>query len=709
MILLNLEQASMRKISALFVSLIFIISCKTTPEKLGEFEILPIPQKFDVTGVSGLNANDLKFYHSKINPKYTLENDLISRMEQAEKESKAQLHFDIDSSLEIKDQGYIMKIGNDHIKITGKDSVGLFYGFKTLDQLLVDSEEQRVNLPLCTIEDYPLLAYRAIQLDVKHHLEKKEYYYDLIDKLAGYKVNAIILEIEDKLQFKKHPKIASKDAWSIEEWKKLCNYAAQQHIGISPLVQGLGHASFILKHDEYKALRDNVKSDWAFNPLNPKTYEVQFDLYLDAIEATPHGNYLHVGGDEVHTTGRKSGKSALELQLGWLEKVSAFAAEHGRIPIFWDDMPLRQADVYEPMFRPNMTEKEVDSIWAKNEHKLTSFLDQFPKNCVYMRWNYSSPEAYGNTKAMQWFSDNGLQVMGATAGQTRWVLMPQSESNMDNIKSFAVNSINSGLNGLLLTLWDDDSPHFELYTRGIVAFAEYTWSGEKRGKDKIKSAFRQREYSYTMKDSSMAFIDNLEEPVAFWKNALLKGNKRNYLKGMDNPIENGVIDMPNRNKKGEWSIKYKTRLDQAEQVMKGYNSISAKISKMRSSALRNGFNLDVYNQVNKLAHYSPKALLALKAYDEAETPAEELEAVKKLGMLKVEFSLLRGEFEAVYEKTRVLNKPENYILDQDHHVHMANQSLNFDWQFIGEQMFLDKLDKALPNLIYMENAESTLK
>ena len=85
-----------------------------------------------------------------------------------------------------------------------------------------------------------------------------------------------------------------------------------RNIKISPLVQGLGHASFVLKHDIYKDLRDDLNSDWAFNPLDPEVYKLQFDLYLDALEAFPHGDYLHVGGDEVQTTGRKSGKNALE-------------------------------------------------------------------------------------------------------------------------------------------------------------------------------------------------------------------------------------------------------------------------------------------------------------------------------------------------------------------------------------------------------------
>ena len=33
---------------------------------------------------------------------------------------------------------------------------------------------------------------------------------------------------------------------------------------------------------------------------------------------------------------------------------------------------------------------------------------------------------------------------------------------------------------------------------------------------------------------------------------------------------------------------------------------------------------------------------------------------------------------------------EDYILDQDHHNHPANQTINFDWQFLSEILFLKK-------------------
>ena len=671
--------------------ILILSSCNSAIEKPGNFKLLPQPQEFVITGTSELRPVDLQYVFAKEKVELPKLGMILKNIKVTNVPSKAQISYHVDGSSDIKPEGYTLDITNNQIQISAKDRAGLLYAFMTLEQLSEDALEQDVALPLVQIKDYPLLAYRAIQLDMKHHMEKTEYYYQLIDKLASYKVNGIIAEMEDKIKYKRQPLIGSDDALSITEWIKLSDYAMDRNIEISPLIQGLGHSSFVLKLDAYKGLRDDPESDWAYNPLDPKTYEVQFDLYLDAIEATPHGKYLHVGGDEVHTTGRNSGKSALELQLGWLNKVAEFAEEHNRIPIFWDDMPLKQAGVYKAMFNTKLTEQEVDSIWAENEHKLLEFLDLFPKNCIYMRWNYSDSEAIGNDRAMAWFRKNGFQVMGATAGQTRWVLMPQEESNMNNIRAFANTSINNELNGLLLTLWDDDSPHFELYNRGIIAFSEYTWSGEKRSKTDLKSAYRHREFSNTLSDTAYAFIDQLEQPVAFWKNSLLKGNKRNYLKKSENPIEDAVIDFPDKNNKGTWSEKYAKRVEKAKNAMETGKIVASKIKNMQSKAIRNNYTLEVYEQVNKLVQFSSNALLLLNAYDQAQNEEEEMDAMKSIHQLPKEFEVLRRELEVVYSKTRILTKPDNYILDQDHHAHLANQSINFDWQFSAELLFLEKL------------------
>jgi hexosaminidase len=676
-------------------ALMLLSSCEPSGTSTGEFNLLPQPKSMEITGDSDLLPGSIKHYRLADGIKLPVPIEYVKNMEETNTLSEPQVVFRKDADPELGDEEYILKIARDKVTITATKRSGLFYGWMTLQQLMIDAEEQGVPLPLCRIKDSPELKYRAIQIDVKHHLEKREYYYRLMDQLASYKVNAIIAEVEDKLAYERQPLVGSEDALSIEEWKKLSDYAMERNIEISPLVQGLGHASFILKHDEYKDLRDDPESDWAFNPLDPRTYEVQFDLYLDAMAAMPHGKYLHVGGDEVHTTGRGSELSELELQLTWLSKVCAFAEEHDRIPIFWDDMPIKFAGLYSPMFDTRYTREEVDSIWAENEHRLAESLDMFPKNCIYMRWNYSHPEAEGNIKAMEWFSEHGLSVMGATAGQTRWVLMPQSESNMDNIRSFAMTSIEKKIDGLLLTLWDDDSPHFELYMRGILAFAEYSWAGDSRSKEEIKAAYRQREYAHALAGEEYGFVDQLEKMVGWWNASLLQSNQRNGLRKMDNPGEEGVIELPFSGEKGSWTEKHASRLDAATSIVADAEEIAATIAAMKTEANRNQYRLEVYEQVNQLVSFSAEALLVLKAYDTSGDEQEAEEALKAVQLLSEKFVSLKSDMEQVYGETRVLTKPEGYLLDQDHHRHLANQSASFDWQFAAELAFLEKLHQQI--------------
>ncbi|MCH1431032.1 MAG: beta-N-acetylhexosaminidase [Flavobacteriaceae bacterium] len=620
----------------------------------------------------------------------------------------AQLFFSIQPQENQKAESHTLKIEQEKIEIQAQDQAGLFYAFVTLDQLIEDAVNSNTPLPLVTLQDAPKIAFRPIQVDVKHHLEKKSYYYDLIDALAQLKINGIILEIEDKLKYKRRPELASADALSIEEWRALSTYALARNISISPLVQGLGHASFILKHDKNKHLRDDPKSDWAFNPLNPETYALQYDLYLDAMEAFPHGKYLHVGGDEVQTTGRGSGKSALELNLIWLNKVSAFAAEHDRIPIFWDDMPLKQAGLMQPIYNSEMDPATVDSIWEVNEPKLNKFITQFPKNCVYMRWNYHKAESYGNGKAMDWFSSNGFRVMGATAGQTRWTLMPQRESNIDQIRIFAEQSINRNYNGLLLTLWDDDSPHFELYKRGISAFAEYSWGGLKRTIEEFKEVYRHRKFGSEFKGEQYAFIDALDEPVALWTNLFVEaGNHRNALIHKENPIEEQLIDLPDFNKKGDWTKKYSARLEQLEAQKDQLEQAKKTLFKIQNQDAKSEYNLAVYNEVIQLVEYNFELMSQLKAFDTATTPEAEKKALDAIMTTGQTFYSVRAQMETVYSQTRVLNKPEGYLLDQDHHNHPANQTVNFDWQFIGEILMLQKIETHFQSIPYSAEGKKT--
>lgn len=155
--------------------------------------------------------------------------------------------------------------------ISSRIKIGIFYGCQTLEQLLEDSRDFNCAIPEMAITDYPVLAYRAIHFNTKHHLNRMEYYYKAIDWLTRYKINAAIWELENKLRYIRRPRIEAPNAISKEETIALYCYARDRDIDASPLVQGLRHASYILKHhwglreDPQKHLSARTNnSDWMF-------------------------------------------------------------------------------------------------------------------------------------------------------------------------------------------------------------------------------------------------------------------------------------------------------------------------------------------------------------------------------------------------------------------------------------------------------------
>lgn len=289
-----------------FWTLSFLQAQATGADEFKEqFRILPQPQKVELREGKGWPFTFLNAVNLKGTTQKPVLPALLKSLPQVSQSGKGVLLLQIQNLKELpaSPEAYILEIKEEQAIITARDQAGLFYACQTLNQLLEDARDQQIAVPAVKIIDFPELAYRAVHLDLKHHLDAGHYYYQLIDRLAQVKVNAIIVEFEDKLRYRKVPEVGASHAISVEEFAAISNYAQERHIEISPLVQGLGHASFILKHEKFKKLRDNPASDWSFDPLNPATYDLQFALYEDAMAATPNGKYLHIGGDEVGSLG----------------------------------------------------------------------------------------------------------------------------------------------------------------------------------------------------------------------------------------------------------------------------------------------------------------------------------------------------------------------------------------------------------------------
>jgi len=646
----------------LFICLLFPARLLAGPhDPLGPaFALLPAPQRIEPIGGRGLLYRELA----------QVENVLSVR---------------IDSSLDLPSpEGYTLRVAEGRVSIRAKAEAGLFYGLQTLNQLLEDAKDQEIAIPACFITDYPSIAVRAVHIDLKHHIDSAFYYYHIIDVLASIKVNTVFFEFEDKLRYRRAPAVAAPQAISIEEFAALSKYAHDRYIEINPLVQGLGHASFILKHEEYKGLRDDPGSDWAFDPLNPKTYALQFALYEDAIAATPFGKYLHIGGDEVGTLGRsvlakRSGKPAFELQMYWLKKVTDFARAHHRIPIFWDDMVFKLSGLYRTTYDTTMSTDTVAALWKKAGPKLDAGIPLFPAGCIYMRWNYETPEAIGNGLAMDWYATHHLDVMPATSAQQSYAVLQRNHSNFQAIRDFCLLAKAKGLDKMLCTVWDDSSPHFETVWRGLYDFAGFSWKAVDAGEDEVHGAFRHRFFSPALAGREYECRDMLEQAIGFWDTAFLeKGDRESYYPSFQ------LMELPAAGKKGEWSRRYAQKLKGAAAAMESYHLINDRIRRCMELARRNRYALEILDQINQLQGYSANLLLLLNKYDESDGGEEKDRALARIGEWVDGFVPMRTKLEEVFGRTRMMGNPEGYQRDSNLHLHLANGTNNTDWMYYYE-------------------------
>ena len=109
---------------------------------------------------------------------------------------------DIDERL--PDEGYQLRIGPGHLRITAGGEAGAFYAAQTIRQLLPDEAYRAApvpgppwQLPCAEIDDAPALSWRGAHLDVARHFFPKPELLSFIDMLAAHKLNRFHLHLTD--------------------------------------------------------------------------------------------------------------------------------------------------------------------------------------------------------------------------------------------------------------------------------------------------------------------------------------------------------------------------------------------------------------------------------------------------------------------------------------------------------------------------------
>ncbi|ROQ68797.1 hexosaminidase [Streptomyces sp. 840.1] len=227
-------------------------------------------------------------------------------------------------------EGYTLTSGRGAVTISARKPAGLFHGVQTLRQLLparieADSRQKGPwSVAGGSLTDSPRYGYRGAMLDVSRHFfsvaEVKRY----IDQMALYKINTFHLHLSDdqgwRIAIDSWPKLATHGGstevgggtggyYTKSQYKEIVKYAASRYLEVVPEIDMPSHTNAALA--SYAELNcDGVAPplytgiEVGFSSLcagKDVTYDFIDDVIGEMAALTP-GRYLHIGGDEAHST-----------------------------------------------------------------------------------------------------------------------------------------------------------------------------------------------------------------------------------------------------------------------------------------------------------------------------------------------------------------------------------------------------------------------
>ena len=227
-----------------------------------------------------------------------------SQIVKSDKLAKRSVYLKLDSSLK-EAEGYKMVIATDGVIISGQSRTGVFYGTRTLLQML-----RQGDLPCGVIEDAPLYPVRSVLLDVGRKFMPVEEVKDWIRMMGWMKLNELHFHLNDnswgrypgyRLESKKFPGLASKDGhYTFKQIRELQDFAKLRGVVIIPEIDSPGHSLAFTTYRPELAHPELNRSGFGLAYLdlrNPEAIKFMEDIW-DEVCPLFDAPLVHIGTDE---------------------------------------------------------------------------------------------------------------------------------------------------------------------------------------------------------------------------------------------------------------------------------------------------------------------------------------------------------------------------------------------------------------------------
>lgn len=361
-------------------------------------------------------------------------------------------------------QYYTIEILEKQIFIKGNTPQGVFYGVQTLIQLL---DQCGRELPCLTIEDWPDFPNRGIMLDIsRDKIVKLETLYELIERMAGLKMNQLQLYTEHTFAYHNHPIVwAEASPYTGEDILAIDRYCRERYIELVPNQNSFGHMERWLKHPQYEDMAEVIgefevpwgkaHGPFSVSPAVPRTIPFITGLFDELL---PHftSRQLNIGCDETFDLGVGKSKALCEekgtgvVYVEFLLKLYEDLKRRGFTTQFWGDIILRHPEL----------------------------VPHLPKDMIALEWGYEADHPFAEHSRI--FADSGIPFY-VCPGTSSWnTLAGRTENTIGNLRSAAKHGKANGAVGYLITDWGDNG-HWQTAPISWLGYgygAAYGWSGE---------------------------------------------------------------------------------------------------------------------------------------------------------------------------------------------------------------------------------------
>ena len=269
-------------------------------------------------------------------------------------------------------EGYAIVLGS-KVKVYAATERAFIYAAATLSSLAKEGELYEGFL-----YDVPLAEERGYRVYLPSRAGF-DGFFRMVDFLATYKFNSIILEIGGAMEYHRHPEInrawdefcrdvhrysgradeiqfktyqwpknsihcdnAEGDILTHDECRRIADYCRSRGLNVIPECPSLSHTDFlVLAHPELREREEDMHPD-TYCPRHPDVYTYVFDILEEVIEVF-QPKALHIGHDETYSIGicpRCKGTPAYRLYADDVNKIHAFLSERGIGVYMWGEKLL---------------------------------------------------------------------------------------------------------------------------------------------------------------------------------------------------------------------------------------------------------------------------------------------------------------------------------------------------------------------------------